>query len=717
MNLSAAVSDFREISFKRILSIVIALYLFRSAIPEFKIPFLILYAGVFIAFIAKFRNDILPDFRYFFYEFYLILFLVFLLFLSFLISDKIYLMAFKDVINSFILISFIFLLFFSVRTSTDLKLFQKHLTGELIIIAVLISLIYILDDLEIISYFHNESTFANLFGNDGEVNYIDYNFALIPCFFAIICIFYEVYSKHKNSLLHFAVLYLLSLNILLAGSRRGILVYLLMLGAAFVVYVIVLFYKNQRLNLLRKYLISFLLFSAFNVICFYSFFFMVNPEKQNDILRSLGSGNATVAKYKISSKFYRYYTLFNNKNVFSEWFWKNCADPKDPDSGWGYRKHKTVYPLSGENAGILPENVKGYLIDSTSNSNYYPGPDICESYTMFVALNVDNGEQYFASVYCFVSGEFNGNSVSFGNSASVIDRGLVSGSPVSEYDLSRIGEWQLLNVQFSCREAYIPLLMSITMKGSKDFSKLNGYVIFAYPQYRKNICQGNSLFEDCHDQPQKDLIANFPAKKIQLHNAAIIQNYFYGGKWLFPSNLLKSLSYQKQDDNDPIRRWVSKLISEDTVYYAYKSNITLDTISNPFVADRILRWKFAYQIFMKEFSWRQKIFGGGFNFLNWYGKIFMNDKTQSDYPHNPFLHILLYSGILGLLIYCIFIYKVFYYYIKYIKVYLLLFIFFLITFFFSFFSSGTPFDPPIMGFFSILPFLIHAVHKKIRKNL
>ena len=41
----------------------------------------------------------------------------------------------------------------------------------------------------------------------------------------------------------------------------------------------------------------------------------------------------------------------------------------------------------------------------------------------------------------------------------------------------------------------------------------------------------------------------------------------------------------------------------------------------------------------------------------------------------------------------------------------LAFIGFLITFFFSFFSGSSPFDPPIMGFFILLPFFIHSIHK------
>ena len=172
-----------------------------------------------------------------------------------------------------------------------------------------------------------------------------------------------------------------------------------------------------------------------------------------------------------------------------------------------------------------------------------------------------------------------------------------------------------------------------------------------------------------------------------------------------------------QNDEDPIRNWFSKFISEDTTYHGYHSKIIIDSVSSRFMSERLLRWQFGFQLFIKEYKLSQKLFGSGFNFLNWYGYYFLKDRTASDYPHNPFLSILLYSGILGLLIYCFFMYKVFYYYIKYIKEYLLLFIFFLISFFFVFFSAGSPFDPPIMGFFVILPFFIHSIHKNYNTEM
>jgi hypothetical protein len=126
----------------------------------------------------------------------------------------------------------------------------------------------------------------------------------------------------------------------------------------------------------------------------------------------------------------------------------------------------------------------------------------------------------------------------------------------------------------------------------------------------------------------------------------------------------------------------------------------------------MMRWNFAYKIFNLEYNTRKKIFGGGFNFLNWSGYYFLNDKTAADYPHNPLISVLLYSGIIGLIIYLILLFQIFNYYFSYFKTYYVFSTFFLIAFFFTFFSGGSPLDPPVMGFFVILALLINYVHQK-----
>lgn len=128
-------------------------------------------------------------------------------------------------------------------------------------------------------------------------------------------------------------------------------------------------------------------------------------------------------------------------------------------------------------------------------------------------------------------------------------------------------------------------------------------------------------------------------------------------------------------------------------------------------SDRTSRWAYSLELWKTEYKWYNKLFGKGFLFLNQFGEKYLDDPTLSDYPHNPFISILLYSGIIGLLFYFWLLFRVVYLYFKYRYQCGIAFIGFLITFFFAFFSAGSPFDPPIMGFFMLLPFFIHSIHK------
>jgi len=182
------------------------------------------------------------------------------------------------------------------------------------------------------------------------------------------------------------------------------------------------------------------------------------------------------------------------------------------------------------------------------------------------------------------------------------------------------------------------------------------------------------------------------------------------------SSIIAIMQQINEIDENPFRNWVKNIISEDSVYRHYTAEITIDSTTNNFILERTKRWNFAIQIYAKEFNWAQKIFGGGFAFLNWYGTYFYKDKTKSDWPHNPILFILLYSGIIGMTLYLIIMYKSLLLYLRYLKEYYLFFIFFLITYFFTFFSGGSPFDPPVMGFFMIFPFFINTILKDTNDN-
>jgi hypothetical protein len=587
---------------------------------------------------------------------------------------------------------------------------------------------------------------------------VDYNFAIVPVFFGFIAIL-VLMSKTKVKIykvFYVLSLVLFSLQIFFSGSRRGMIVLILSL---ILLALSQIFIKNSRWDSLKKVtkesLLFLVLFFSMTVL---TYFFVTKTSYyyKNRFLEIIGSKNILITKDKVTKHILKYSSFIDKSTNYLKLYntlWTPAFNPNDPDSGWGDRIHKTVFPLEGKNVEMIPAGAKGYLMDSTCNASYYPKIDLSESYSLLTNLKVNKGDRYRASVFCFVSEKYNGSTVSLGVGSSSVNVGVVSGNVVSNYNLNERGTWQKLEIQFDCNDGDIAILADFLQKGVKNFSNLKGYVIFAYPQYEK-ICNsykglspgmtqnknenaGSGLFDlSKYSEVQKSRKSSEKFERIEYENKAVDlcnpdfspniflskninfnkQKYIYSGIFCFLNSIL-SVSGAIQIDSDPIRKWASKFISEDTTYYPYKSNIILDPISNPFIADRLLRWKFALKIFSNEYNWKQRIFGGGFNFLNWYGFYFYGDRTRSDYPHNPFLHILLYSGILGLAIYLIFFFKVFYYYLKYSKEYPLFFVFFIITFFFSFFSSGSPFDPPIMGFFVILPFFIHSVHKKEEKAL
>lgn len=390
---------------------------------------------------------------------------------------------------------------------------------------------------------------------------------------------------------------------------------------------------------------------------------------------------------------YPQYTIKKEKYIF---------DSRDPDSGWGERIHKTIFPLTGKNVEIVPSDAKGYLIDSTSNEG--SSEHHAFSFSLIGKSVVDITDTLYASVYCFVSKDFNGSNV------CIRADGSTSGNIVSEYNIKNKETWQKLSIRTNCQKGEARVFLYLNKTGVTSFSYLRGFVIFAYPQFQivhvKENYSGFIEIKKENSSKTSEVISN--TSFVNKQTEAGICNY---------DLLMLFAKLQVVNDHDLIRRLTSNLISEDTTFFPLKHNLVVDTLSNRFIDLRIIRWKFAFQIFSKEYNLSEKIFGGGFNFLNWYGFRFFDDKTKSDYPHNPMLSVLLYSGLVGLIIYLVFIIKVFLFYIRYRKSYPIPFIFFIITFFYSFFSAGSPFDPPIMGFFAILPFFIHSIHKKDRSEI
>jgi len=695
-----------------LISLITLLFLFRTENPILKYPFIFLYLGFIIYVLIFYKGKIISNLKEYFINYLLIIILLVILLLAFFFSHKIYLIVFKDAISAFILLSFFLVITILISSRKEFLIFFNSLIEISILFALFFSILNLLDLFDIWPY-------SGYFLTDNGIAIdIDDNFALLPVIFGLLGVFYSLAVKEKpvlQKIFYNILLIIFSLQIFLSGSKRGFIVFVLIIFALILIRIFLYFKSETCFGKINSFF-SFYLISLI-LIAIFAFLFINNVSfiSKNNFLKNIGTKNISDTRERISSNLLTYFSHFDHKlglEEFNNKIWSIHNDPREPDLGWcGLGIHKTIFPLIGTNRDIVPAGSKGFMIDSTFNVQTWDGDSY--SITLLGKSLVDNNEKATTSVYCYVSEDFNGTSV------ALVLLYTKAKEVNSLYDLKFKGTWQKLTITDECLKGKAHSFFYVTKFGVTNFSSLKGYVIIAYPQFeiisdKKGV---RSFYSSLITGKERGLLiddyAHQPSDLSQFNIFCTYKNEASFFNFKFLSFLTNQPGLIKKD---PIRNFFKKFISEDTSYYSYKSNIVLDSTKNIFEDDRIVRWQFGLQIYAKEYNWSKKLLGGGFDHLNWYAFHFLKDKTKSDWPHNPFLSILLYSGIFGLILYLYFLYKVFFYYLKYTKEYPLLFIFFIITFFFSFFSGGSPFDPPIMGFFSILPFFIHSIHKKTILN-
>jgi len=122
-------------------------------------------------------------------------------------------------------------------------------------------------------------------------------------------------------------------------------------------------------------------------------------------------------------------------------------------------------------------------------------------------------------------------------------------------------------------------------------------------------------------------------------------------------------------------------------------------------------WVLGKKIF-DEYAVVHKIFGDGFTFL----KIFQKETERYFYPHHLFLSVLLFSGVMGLIIYIAVLLWSSIIYLFHLKKLGILFFLFIINFIFGFFSFTDFLGASFYALLFIFPFLYHYLHKKARKH-
>ena len=152
------------------------------------------------------------------------------------------------------------------------------------------------------------------------------------------------------------------------------------------------------------------------------------------------------------------------------------------------------------------------------------------------------------------------------------------------------------------------------------------------------------------------------------------------------------------DDTTGLPRYVDQL--PDSVIHRYYSN---DTI-NYFTASRTDRWRYALELWQTRYNTKQ-----------WYGEKFFNNPKRYDFPHNPIISSFLYSGIIGGVVYIIFLIMSLWLYWKKRQQLGIFFIMYLCCMFFSMFSGSSHFSFPLFAFLSFLPFVEYKSEEKAEK--
>lgn len=434
----------------------------------------------------------------------------------------------------------------------------------------------------------------------------------------------------------------------------------------------------------------------------------------------------------------------------------------------GLNSDKFVYPLNNP-----PKEISvisgGLIVNSESNSFlWYAENNIPMSYTSMSSptFELKKDVPYSASVYCFVSEKCNLNYVELRISSKE--------KIVDSYDLGKKGAWYKLNYQFQATvDTSVNIILFTAKYNEINYSNIEGYVLFVLPKLtikdgvKKEIeienSDQNDLFVDLvykvrgyfdkrildskivnsyqsehgniYLEASRDIYKIFRADTSNIHAKMQLKNYldiadfkkqnkvYWERMDSFSSTsllqkeivLLKKQPVKKHDEltNRPLRLGElieNSIISEDTINKIIGENEANYLIINKLYGERVERWKYAFKLFITEFSFFQKIFGDGFDYQRKFGSKFLGDD-KVDYPHNVVISSLLYSGLIGAGFYIYFLIYICLVYLKNIKKEPHLFLIFIVTLFYSLTSSNSHFDSTFLALLCIFPFVLNIEKK------
>ncbi|MCX6273400.1 MAG: O-antigen ligase family protein [Bacteroidetes bacterium] len=151
-------------------------------------------------------------------------------------------------------------------------------------------------------------------------------------------------------------------------------------------------------------------------------------------------------------------------------------------------------------------------------------------------------------------------------------------------------------------------------------------------------------------------------------------------------------------------------------YFVSKELLDFEKQKKTLYDQRREKWAYSIELF-NAFPRTQKIWGEGFHYLKQFEEKFQKEEKVQDYPHNYLLSALLYSGLLGMVVFVIYLILCGLLYLKHIKKISVLFWIFLITQVFAFTSGNSIFTEKLSCFLLVVPFLIEKVFAESKETV
>ncbi len=573
----------------------------------------------------------------------------------------------KELINGIIAI-YIFILWLTViKTQKQFNLFRKVFINSIASLASILALLRLLLIIKPggILGLRPQQMFS--LASDHNI----YALLLILGLFCIISILNFINGKWRANFLTL-FFFIIVINVFLTGSRRGIIVLSVLLFVFYLKFFLGIFYKNHSLFFKNTRIIAI----SFTIFLPFSFWILlhISPQLKHQFVfnHKLGDSIKSNIAYPISKylhqpidSVYDFIWYNNYKGFYYHLYYpifQEYLDSKFIESNKDYFENRYLQKgLSGTR-----QWGKGRTKLSRLNDTINVVTIISEGMNDGIAFYIDvpKNTTITNKVYIYVH--------KWSNNLRLM---TLSGGAYQSFAIpSRWvdNHWHLMELSSNYQHKDLPRIFILGGESSnKSIFSVTGFVSFV------NKNNDDSIYNCC------------------LPTAGM-------------NNLITNM-YEDKSNVSHDKNVVSKLKSnnlDDLIAIPLDGKETFGSFNT-----RLRRWQYAFELW-GHYNLFHKLFGNSFNYLYDYGDKFYNNRDRMDYPHNPFISSLLYSGLIGFIIYLIFTIDCWRLFLDNFKELQFEIVLFLIVFLFSFISGNSHFSIPAFVLMCLYPFLYQTIKEK-----